>query len=158
MEISSNVQPLQSCRWQRSAVQGTAGGTNVADTWTDITFSGAAGDSDFFSQVGAVISLIAGTYVVMAKQVTYVTNHCRLRVYNSTDTAEIARGPNNNTGTANIGVQEMSVMATFTITETKGIKIQYYCVDAQATDGLGRAINIASENENYAELLIMKIR
>ena len=134
-------------------VPGTAGGTNVANTWNtrNITniisqslASGASVGSNSFT-------LPIGKWLIEASAPAYRVNSHKIRIV---DTAlnTIAIGTSENAGTSTYyAVQNRSTAYAIVTIEsgTKTYNIQHWTQTANAGDGLGEPTNIAGVNEIY---------
>ena len=102
------------------------------------------------------ITLPAGTYFLQASAPAYKTNSNNLRLYNITDSSEIALGANNYAGTTNEIAATALLNCTFTIAASKALELQHYGAVTQSSNGFGVSGNLGL-NEIYAQLSIIKV-
>jgi len=145
---------------EESQAQNTAGGGSTATTWTTRVLNNEVVDSGTIVSIsGNEFTLPAGTYSVFVNSPfvcsASATGHGRLRLRNVTD-ASIVQVSANHAMFVNTAVN-MTMLAIFTIANTKAFTIQYYITQARATNGLGIALNVSGETETYTQVSIEKI-
>ena len=79
-----------------------------------------------------------------------------IRLRNTTDGTTTIAGVNNYVSSSSGAGCYAQLEGIFTITATKNFEVQYYCTTAQATNGLGVAINSAGVSEIYTQITIEK--
>lgn len=105
------------------------------------------------------VTLPAGDYVAEYSAPAYRTNAFFSLLYKvSPATAGIlSNGQNAYSASTDASVATSHGSSTFTLGTTTVIDLRTYTVTAQATNGLGLAVNLAGRNERYASLKIWKI-
>lgn len=105
------------------------------------------------------VTLPAGDYVAEYSAPAYRTNAFFSLIYKvSPATAGIlSNGSNAYSASTDASVATSHGSSTFTLGTTTVIDLRTYTVTAQATNGLGLAVNLAGRNERYASLKIWKI-
>lgn len=137
--------------FQQRKVSNTAGDTPTATTWTAHSFSDEDVDTIGISATlpGTSIPVPTGSYLVFGSISLGNVSSGRARIYNSTDSAVVAQGPNQ----TDSGEYVATVMTPLIVTEaTENIQLQYYVGAANAAT----AVN-TSEQEIYAELMIIDL-
>jgi hypothetical protein len=104
-----------------------------------------------------VVTIPAGTYIAWACA-TIGTNNggvglARMGIYNSSDAAFVAQGPNNYPANNNCFLQ--TAWGVFTIAAQKDISVQQYTANA-VPGGFGMAVS-AGTAEVYTQLLLVKV-
>jgi len=123
--------------------------TRVLNTSVQNTISGASLASDQFT-------LPAGTYSLTAFAPCWKVGSNNARIYNITDSAVVAIGNNQLSGTANTSSTTATVAITFTIAATKTFELQHYASATLATNGFGAA-NGNGYDEIYSSVTIVKV-
>jgi hypothetical protein len=135
----------------------TAGGASVATTYTKRTLNTTVTNGIGATLTSSVIALVAGTYKVFAMSPFWQVVGVAIRLRNTTDSTTTIAGVNNYVSSSSGAGCYAQLDGTFTITGTKNFEVQYYCNFAQATNGLGVAINSAGVSEIYTQITIEKI-
>ena len=104
-----------------------------------------------------MIALVAGTYKVFAMSPFFIVGAVAIRLRNTTDGTTTVGGVNNYVSPASSAGCTALLDGTFTITATKNFEVQYYCSGAQASNGLGVAVNSAGVSEIYTQITIVKV-
>lgn len=151
-QTSSGSLPTALVQDQKTA--GTAGGALTGGAWTTRALNTEVFDpSNIVTIASNQMTLGAGTYVMRANGGVVLTSVGALgqsRLYNITDSAILAQGPNTFANTIN---SWSAVTAAFTIAGTKVIEFQTYLVSTGRT---GDAVN-AGFTEVYSSVEIQKI-
>jgi len=162
---------------QETQTSGTAGSSLTSSSWNTRAINGEVTDDLGLSIVSSQISLVAGTYFIMAEAVAAFTGTLnrntnenvatKLRVRNITDGTTLLNGPGNrfnlvDDGGGNDQLLDMTLWATirgrFTIAGTKTIELQNWVTTTLVTSPTiksGRAIS-SGENEVYTDMIIVK--
>ena len=135
----------------------TQGGASVATTYTKRTLNTSVTNGIGATLTTSVIALLAGTYRVFAMSPFWQVVGVAIRLRNTTDGTTTIAGVNNYVSSSSGAGCYAQLDGTFTITATKNFEVQYYCGAAQATNGLGVAINSAGVSEIYTQITIEKI-
>ena len=139
---------------------GTAGGTAVADTWTERTLNTLVRNNGTLATLSADrFTLPAGTYYISAASPFYNNDgHLRIRLYNVTDASVTSLGRNVETfagSSPNRPNQFDAVLNTvFTIADTKTFSIEYNADAPSGTSSLGVASGLGTEV--YTQVMIWK--
>ena len=161
--IGSDVYPvghvLGIAQLQHQVTQGANGGDSVATTFTTLVLNTEVFDAGNFVTLSSnQFTLLAGTYLISAKQACYRTGAFTIRLYDITNTAYVGlAGTNayNPTGTDN--KQLYSTLNTkFTCADTTVYELRYYAGLARTGNGLGTGHN--QTLEVYGEVMIYKIQ
>lgn len=144
----------------------TAAGAATATTWHDR--GSAAGwvktfdtlTSTFLTITSAKLVLLAGTYIIEGSAPAYKTDGHRVRItrYNSSDISQQVIYGSSEISAAADAIQTRSrICAKITFAAGDYFKLEHYATSAQATNGLGLPVNVASAVEIYAQVRIQKI-
>ena len=134
----------------------TQGGASVATTYTKRTLNTTVTNGIGATLTSSVIALLAGTYKVFAMSPFWQSTALAIRLRNTTDGTTTIAGVNNYVSSSSGAGCYAQLEGIFTITATKNFEVQYYCTTAQATNGLGVAINSAGVSEIYTQITIEK--
>lgn len=102
------------------------------------------------------ITLPAGTYFMQGYPTAFRTNGNISRIYNVTDSTEVALGQNNTSGDTFTSQSPSNVTCIVTITGTKVFELQHKCQTTAATIGFGIRAECGT-TEIYSEILIWKV-
>jgi hypothetical protein len=140
---------------QDQKTSGTNGGSSIVGTQTrdlnTVIINNITGASLSSNQ----ITLSSGGYYIEASAVTYTSQYTRLKLYNVTDGADELNNSLNNRAITNDHAQT-ALNGYFTIADTKVFELRQYTSVAQATNGLGSAVNDGLP-EIYSEIKIWKV-
>jgi len=143
--------------FNESQAANTAGGASVASTYTKRTLNTTVTNGIGATLTSSVIALLAGTYRVTAMSAFWQVVGVAIRLRNTTDGSTTIAGVNNYVSSSSGAGCNALLDGTFTITGTKNFEVQYFCNFAQATNGLGVAINSSGVSEIYTQITIEKI-
>ena len=143
--------------FNESQAANTAGGASVASTYTKRTLNTTVINNIGATLTSSVIALLAGTYKVSAISAFWQVAGVAIRLRNTTDSTTTIAGVNNYVSSSSGAGCNALLDGTFTITGTKNFEVQYFCNFAQATNGLGVAINSSGVSEIYTQITIEKI-
>ena len=143
--------------FNESQAANTAGGASVASTYTKRTLNTTVTNGIGATLTSSVIALVAGTYKVSAISAFWQVAGVAIRLRNTTDGSTTIAGVNNYVSSSSGAGCNALLDGTFTITGTKNFEVQYFCNFAQATNGLGVAINSSGVSEIYTQITIEKI-
>ena len=143
--------------FNESQAANTAGGASVASTYTKRTLNTTVINNIGATLTSSVIALVAGTYKVSAISAFWQVVGVAIRLRNTTDGSTTIAGVNNYVSSSSGAGCNALLDGTFTITGTKNFEVQYFCNFAQATNGLGVAINSSGVSEIYTQITIEKI-
>lgn len=143
--------------FNESQAANTAGGASVASTYTKRTLNTTVTNGIGATLTSSVIALLAGTYRVSAISAFWQVVGVAIRLRNTTDGSTTIAGVNNYVSSSSGAGCNALLDGTFTITGTKNFEVQYFCNFAQATNGLGVAINSSGVSEIYTQITIEKI-
>jgi hypothetical protein len=134
-------------------VSGTNGGTFTNGAWRTRVINTAKTNEIGASLGSNQITLLAGTYFVIASAPAAFTNSHKAKLYNITDAADVILGTSEYNGTT---AQTRSwIIGRFTISGTKVFEIQHQCQSTRATDGLGTAVSFGTEI--FTEAMFWKV-
>lgn len=142
---------------QDQKAQNTPGGTFTVGAWqtrdltTEVTNS-IVGASLATNQ----ITLPKGTYYIEATAPALGCNTHQAKLYNITDTSDIAFGTSESTASGTAVVTKSTVTKEFTISAQKIIEVQHQCGTTSVTTGFGAQCNFATEV--YTDVKIWKIK
>ena len=143
---------------EESQSTGTNGGGSTATTWTDRVLNTEVSDpNSIVALTGSQFTLVAGTYAVNAVSpfASGASAQVRIRVRNVTATTTVSFSAPIRILTNAGGICSLS---TFIVSNgTDLYSIQYYVTTATATNGLGVAVNEASQAEKYTKVSFLKI-
>jgi len=142
--------------FNESQAANTNGGTSVANTYTKRTLNTTVINNIGATLTSSVIALLAGTYNVSAISTFFLPAAVAIRLRNTTDSTTAVAGVNGYASASSAAGVISPLQGTFTITATKNFEVQYYCTAAQASNGLGVAINSAGVSEIYTQITIEK--
>lgn len=135
----------------------TAGGTFTSGAWQTRTLNtGKVNEIDGASLATNQITLPAGTYEVEAWAIGNNCGSHKLRLYNTTDGADLVIGMSMAHGATTNNAALLK--GRFTLTGTKVIELQHRCASTQATTGFGMASNLDSKVEVYADVFIKEVK
>lgn len=143
--------------FNESQAANTQGGASIASAYTKRTLNTSVINNIGATLTSSVIALLAGTYKVYAMSPFWQVGGVAIRLRNTTDSSTTVAGVNNYVSASSGAGCYAQLDGTFTITATKNFEVQYYCTAAQATNGLGVAINSAGVSEIYTQITIEKI-
>lgn len=104
---------------------------------------------------GNVITLPAGTYTVQWSAPGAQCGSHASRLFNVTDSSVIKTGTSEASSTASLSTTSSVGKAVFTLSSSKGIRLDHQCSNTKATNGLGVAGSI-SAHEVYSWMDIWK--
>lgn len=144
--------------YQDQKAQGTDGGTFTQSAWQTRVLNtslstGISGSSLSSNQ----ISLPAGTYYVEAIAPGFICGRHKARLYNVTDSAVLLAGTSEISGTGDAITSFSKVSGRFTLSGTKTIALEHYCLSTRSTDGFGASTNVPSTVEVYSDIKIWKV-
>ncbi len=135
---------------------GTAGGTATAGAWYTCPLNEETQDTAGICTLSSnEFSLPAGTYQVAALQNFCITGNTMIRLYNVTDSTEVARGSFLIVYTGGYSGGPSILQARFTLAGTKTLRLEYKVGTTRATDGLGSAW--ASEDITHAQVELVRL-
>jgi hypothetical protein len=102
------------------------------------------------------ITLPAGTYFMQGYPVAFRTDGNISRIYNVTDSTEVALGINNTSGSTFTAQSPSNVSCIVTIAATKVFELQHKCQSTSSTVGFGIRAECGT-TEIYSEILIWKV-
>ena len=141
-----------------SQASGTAGGATSTGSFIKRTLNTTiVNNITSCTLTSSVVSLPAGTYLMYATAPFYQCNETKIRLQNTTAATTIALGQNVYPDGATACSVTSNVFAATTLSVTSNIELQYRATTARATAGLGNAVNFASVNEIYSQLVIIRI-
>ena len=141
--------------FNNTQTNGVSGGTNVAATWTKSTLNTTLiNNITGCSIASSVITLTAGSYLVMASQPFYGVNNCKIRLRNTTAGTTSIFGE---TDFAATGSGASAVIRGYLVlTGSTNFELQYWATTLSATVGLGVATS-SGEGEVYANIQIQQV-
>ena len=135
-------------------VSTTSGGTFTLGAWRTRDLNTEIADPDGIVSISTnQFTLGAGTYLIKWLAPAYKCNSHQTRLYNVTDTAEVAVGNTSWTYQADSSVQTSSSGAARTvITGSKAFTIEHQCEYTSATNGLGVNSNFGTVQFTLVEI------
>lgn len=145
---------------EEQQAQNTAGGGSTATTWSTRVLNTEVADADNLVTLSSnKFTPISGTYRITVNSPflwnATTTGTGRLRLRNVTQTSVVFIS-NNFFANVTQGLN-MTLTTQFTANGTDEYDIQYFIQQARATNGLGAALNEASNVERYTQVLLEKI-
>jgi hypothetical protein len=136
---------------------GTSGGTFTAGAWQTRTLNTESPVNGVGSSLSSnQVTLPAGTYLVRWSAPALYTLGHQTRLYNVTDSSVVCYGSSEYCDRAGNGTQTRSVGSeVITIASTKTFRLEHRCNTTHPTNGLGVALNVATEV--YAEITFLKL-
>jgi hypothetical protein len=104
----------------------------------------------------SVISLVAGTYLVVASAPAFQCNSHQTRLQNTTAATTIQLGSTEHSGSGDVTTNRSIIQALFTLTATSNIELQHRCSNTAATQGLGVSANFGNDVV-YAQIQILAV-
>jgi hypothetical protein len=149
--------PLKIAIIQDQKANNTDGGGSSATTWNTRTLNTEVYDPSALVTISSnKFTPIAGTYRLKAAAPGYKCGPNRLRLYNVTGAASVDQGVNAHSSTAD-ATQTLAILETvFAPNGTDEYRIDHYTISAQATNGLGNAVN-SGDVERYCTVSLEKI-
>jgi hypothetical protein len=149
--------PIKIAIIQDQKANNTDGGGSSANTWNTRALNTEVYDPSALVTISSnKFTPIAGTYRLKAAAPGYKCGPNRLRLYNVTGAAVVDQGVNAHSSTADV-TQTLAVLETiFVPNGTDEYRIDHYTVSAQATNGLGNAVN-TGDVERYCTVTLEKI-
>jgi hypothetical protein len=141
--------------FNNTQTNGTSGGTNVASAFTKSTLNTTLINNIVGCSIASsVITLTAGTYLIMASQPFYGVNNCKIRLRNTTAGTTAVNGE---TDFASGGQGASANLRGYVVlTGSTNLELQYWATTASATVGLGVATS-SGEGEIYANIQIQQV-
>ncbi len=140
-----------------SQSSGTNGGTATSGSFLKIGLNTTVINGiTSCTLTSGVISLPAGTYTVAASNPFAGVNDCKIKLYNTSDSADVIIGTSGNqNGATTSQVIRTELLGVFTSAATKNYELQYRVAATLASYGLG-INNSFGVAENYALITITK--
>ena len=152
------IGPEYQATLNNSVASGTDGGTFTSGSWQTIPLNTEVTDAgQFVTLASNEFTLLPGAYVIDASAPGFKVNGFRIRIYNVTDATNLASGQTNYSAAADDVATYATVSRYISNTTSKTYRIEGYCNTTRATDGLGKAMGIASTNEIYARVSIQRL-
>lgn len=148
---------LQAALFADHRAQGTNGGQATADAWTaralqTVTVNNITGSS----LAGNTMTLPAGIYGFIAFGVFTNVTRSRHRIRNTTDGSDVALGANQSPDGLTNPMSNI-IFGLTTIAANKNFQLQYYVDTANSASDLGDPMNVAGQDEVYAQVLVVKL-
>lgn len=142
--------------------QGTDGGTFTQGAWQTRALNTEAIDVNGNCALSSnQFTLDAGTYEIVFWAAAFGCNGHQCRIQNVTDGTTVQNGAtvnvdNQDSGGDTVETSNVSQGADrFTIAAGKALELQHRCTTTQATNGFGKAANVATEV--YAQVWLRKV-
>lgn len=154
-----DISSIPYLKYTNTQANTTAGGTATSGSWLILTLNTENFDTSAIGSISSnKVSIPAGTYEVRASSPFCYCNRGRIKLYNSTDSADIILGTNAYAAAGtDTGYDTSTLCGQFTITGTKEVSLYYRVQTTQATNGLGLPMNWG-EVEVYATLELLKVK
>jgi hypothetical protein len=137
---------------------GTAGGTNIGGVNTRVLNTVLRNTIVGASLASNEVTLPAGTYLINGSASTRQVNAHKCYLYNITAAALAIAGTSELSPSAVASVNSSFVKGSVTVSATTVFSLRHHTDTANATEGLGRAVNnTAAGVEVYAMLEIIKV-
>jgi hypothetical protein len=142
--------------FNETQAQGTNGGTYTTGSWaTRVLNTTVYNNITSASLATNAVSLPAGTYYMSASAGMFYTTETQLRIYNNTDSANVALSQIGYMGATTDALTMQSATAIVTITGTKSFIVQHRGARTSATQGLG--IGCSWDQSVFATFTIEKL-
>lgn len=143
--------------YQHQQTSGTDGGTSAAADWQKLTLNTEIWNTITGASVAtSQVTLPAGTYECYASCNGFQCNAMRLRLRDTTGSADLLYGVNGRAQATDNSVAVTTMRGRFTLTVESVLELQLYTSTAKATTGLGFALT-TGEVEVFNELMIEEI-
>lgn len=143
-------------RLQDQRSSGTDGGASVATTWTKRVVNTEVVDTGNHASVASdVITLLAGTYRILARAVLNQSGVSKLRLRNTSDNTTAVIGMSYLNTTASDVSCTVLLEGRFTIASTKNFELQYYAGTSKTVNGVGDAAG-SGETEIYTDIELIR--
>ena len=147
-----NPTPAPDIILQEQAPQNTGGGTFNSAAWEIRQLNTMVRNVVAGASLSTyVLTLPPGTYSAEWSAPTYSCGGNQTRLYNVTDSTVIAMG-GSAFGVGSGSTSESAGIAVFTITSTKAIRLEHFCLITQATNGFGYPANAGTELYSWLNL------
>ena len=103
------------------------------------------------------VTLPAGTYYATASAGAYQVDHHKLRLFDTTSSADLIISMTMLTNGADSTTNHTVLAGRFTISGTKAIELQHRSAATNNTHGFGHATSLDGKIEVYADLHIWKV-
>jgi hypothetical protein len=135
---------------------GAAGGTFTQDAWQTRDLNTTSGDfTNFASLSSNAITLDPGVYDIEGACVAFQVNDHKTRVYNTSDTALVFEGDQGYVGSSESVQGHSTFRGRLSLTASKVIEVQHYCLSTKTTTGFGRNSTIGT-NQVFSQVKITK--
>ncbi len=155
---STNAGPI--AIFNETQASGTSGGTFTSGSYVKRTLNTTVVNQiTSCTLTSSVISLPAGTYLVIASAPAYNCNQHQTKLRNTTDSTDIQFGSSElayRDAGGNMPTNRSELQTVFVLTGTKNIELQHRCTTTQNTNGLGVDAGFGNNN-TYAQITITKI-
>ena len=131
----------------------TQGGGFTSGAWRTRDLNTEIADADGIVSISSnQFTLGAGSYLIRGYASVYRTNGHQVRLYNVTDSAEVAVGCNGMSHSSYYTMNPSTVTGRVTITGSTVFELQHRCADTVNTYGYGQKISWGTEQYALVEI------
>ena len=131
----------------------TQGGAFTSGAWRTRDLNTEIADADGIVSISSnQFTLGAGSYLIRGYASVYRTNGHQVRLYNVTDSAEVAVGCNGMSHSSYYNMNPYTVTGRVTITGSTVFELQHRCADTVNTYGYGQKISWGTEQYALVEI------
>jgi hypothetical protein len=141
-----------------SQTTGSASGTFTSGAWRTRTLNTEVDTDGIVTLSANQFTLLAGTYLVIASAPAYKVDAHKAILVNITDTTNQLLGSNEASAAADTTGTRSWIIGSFTIAATKVFEIQHRAETTAASNGFGKASGLFSVNEDYTNVLIVRMK
>ena len=151
----------------REVANGTYGGTVTSGSWIPVEINIFGGETWFATKgtgtlgVGGTnvsINLEPGTYEIQAQVNPYAIDSNILKLYDQTNSKDVARSINSYANQAYNGAQSTTINHTWTVTSTTEYRLFLRCSNTKADYGFGVNFSLSGYTEKYLTGYIRKLK
>jgi len=143
--------------FNETQASGTNGGTFTSGSYVKRTLNTTAVNNiTGCSIASSVITLPAGTYEVHAHAPVLAVDRHKLRVRDTTNSADLVLGSVQYASSGNSVTNRALVDGTFTLAGSTNIELQHRCQTTAATAGLGAATSFG-DSEIFAVIMLRRV-
>lgn len=154
--LANLARPILHVYDEKSA--GTAGGTATSGSWETRTLNTAATNEITGASLASnQITLPAGTYYIDARAPAFRCGAHKIKLYDTTGTADLLIGAPINSRTDENGAATVSFLrGRFTLSTESVLEVRHQVTTTRATDGYGQAAGFSTV-ERYTDVVITRV-
>lgn len=159
LHVIDQTHQYQTMRFNYSVASGADGGT-MTTSYTDATINTTTNPFNYgwASLAADTVTLDAGNYIVSFAGVGFRVNGFRYKIRNFTDSTDLVLGTNGSSDAGGDGhSNSLATDVPFTISASKGFKLQHRAGTANAGDGQGGGLGFG-DNEQFGFMTFTRIQ